>query len=115
MPELKVIDMDDAMNRVDHDRELYTELVQVFFEEYDSQIKSLEDAVTQRDINRIGAVAHSLKSALGNIGARSSQALALALEKAAKSSEGRSGDLVQDLKTEVERARAELSELGFLL
>ncbi len=83
-----VLDFDGAMDRVDGDRELYFELIDMFFEDADRNLESLQQAVKNQDCKQVESLAHSMKSALGNLGAMSSFQAAFALEKA-----GRAGDV----------------------
>ena len=80
MKEFPVFDRAAALERIDNDGEFYRELVSIFFEDYPQaqQQLSTADMATEKLI----AVAHSLKSALGNIGAMQAFAAAKTLEDA---------------------------------
>jgi HPt (histidine-containing phosphotransfer) domain-containing protein len=89
MNEFPVFDRTAAFERIDNDGEFYKELVSIFFEDYPQAQKTLnnDDTATEELI----AVAHSLKSALGNIGAMQAFAAAKTLEDALRQA-GRSSE-----------------------
>ena len=78
------IDMKEVMERVQDDRELLMELLQIFSEDFVEKKKSLSDAVAQQNFDELKNITHSLKGASGNISAKKLHAAFLDLEQTAK-------------------------------
>ena len=97
-----VFDSAEAFERVDNDKELFFELVDMFFEDYEEVIKGIEQAITSQESKPLEERAHSIKSALGNLGAMQAFNLALSLEKSGReeSVDGVSG-VFEQLKASV--------------
>ena len=113
MSDSKAFDKEGALERVDDDLELFFELVDMFFSEYEQQLVTLRGAVDSGTAKELEETAHSIKSALGNIGAMRAFDQAFILEKKGReeSLEGASDELsklesyVSEYKTEVEAFR----------
>lgn len=94
------------------DMELLAEVVGVFLEQKDIQVKELDDACAAADPKRISESAHKLKGGLLTIGAAATAEVARQLE-----SQGRKADLTDlsaaqaRLHTEMERLLPALKEL----
>ena len=111
MVEPLVFDCENAMKRVDGDRELYSELLEMFFQEYPQMIEKLREARNKSDARKIQEYAHSMKSALGNLGAMKAFALAQVIEK--NSMQGRLEIIDSNIKTledEVEKYKVAVAE-----
>ncbi len=80
MAEPLIFDRDAALNRVDGDQELYSELVDMFFEEYPRMLSEIKEARKTGEAKKIQESAHSMKSALGNLGAMKAFAIAQVIE-----------------------------------
>ena len=80
MTEPLIFDAENALKRVDGDRELYSELVNIFFEEYSQMLENIREARRKGDGKKVQEVAHSMKSALGNLGAMRAFGLAQVME-----------------------------------
>jgi len=101
-----VFNQEDAMQRVDNDRELYAELITMFFGEWPTSVANLEEACRRQAASEVEHIAHSMKSALGNLGAMRSYRMAIKIEMAAKSSNITEATAsLEQLKTEVEEFR----------
>ena len=101
-----VFDTQGALARVEGDRALLAELIQIFSEEYISQLGALEAAVHSQDAQSIQAVAHSLKSSLGNVGAMKAAETARELEFAGKTRRlSEATVLLAAIKSDVENFR----------
>lgn len=87
MKESKIFDIEGAMARLDNDKNLYRELVAIFEGEYPSSMEKMSAAIRAQDKKELETSAHSIKGALGNIGAMVSYDLAYELEI-----KGRTGD-----------------------
>jgi two-component system, sensor histidine kinase and response regulator len=86
--ELPIFDVQDAMERVEGDRELLAELVALFLEDYLSQLDKLHQAIRENHSQQVERLAHSLKSALANLSAKRAANTACQLETL-----GRAGNL----------------------
>jgi len=103
-----VFAVQDALDRVDQDIELLKDLIQIFFREYDKNLRELDAALSGGDSIVYKRVAHSLKGAAANVGAMIvSQAAAgmEALDGAGQRKDGKR--LLQDLAQAVEDFRKE--------
>lgn len=65
----QVFDKEGALDRVDQDKELLFELLDLFYEDLESQMTELRAAVQADQSELLEERAHSLKSAVGNLGA----------------------------------------------
>jgi HPt (histidine-containing phosphotransfer) domain-containing protein len=83
-----VFDESEALARVGGDRELLRELVGSFLQECPRWLEEVRAAVGRRDPARLRRAAHTLKGALGTLGAAVAFEAAQALETM-----GRDGDL----------------------
>ena len=86
------------MARLDDDRELLRELVEIYVEEEPELLGQIREALAVGDTDAVRRSAHSLKGAVSNFAAAPARVLAEALEFA-----GRDGDL--------DRARGALAAL----
>ena len=64
-----IIDVDDALDRVQDDKELFLELLDIFQEDYVEKRRHLGQFVAANDLEQAANTAHSLKGAAGNISA----------------------------------------------
>lgn len=95
----KIIDLKDVLERVQDDKELLVELLDIYQEDFVIKRKALGDAIAANDIPRIKEVAHSMKGASGNISAKPMFAACLKLESLAK--EGKT-DGMQEVATAID-------------
>lgn len=79
-----VIDMKEVLDRVQDDRELLMELLQIFTQDYEEKDKILKDAIGKKDFEQVKNIAHSIKGASGNIAAKQLHASFLQLEQMAR-------------------------------
>lgn len=75
-----VINREQLLERVDGDFELLEELLNVFVEEFPSQLKEVEEAILTNDSEKLRKSAHRLKGALGNLAAEEAYGTAIAME-----------------------------------
>lgn len=66
----KIVDMDEVLERVDGDRELFFELIDIFEEDYQEKMKEVDECIKKENFDRIKEIAHSLKGSSGNISAK---------------------------------------------
>lgn len=83
----KVFDKDAVLERCDNDSELVKELMTLFIEDYPRSIGEVEQAVKNGNSSAISRTAHSIKSALGNLGAMIAYQTAYDIEVSAKKGE----------------------------
>jgi two-component system, sensor histidine kinase and response regulator len=74
------LDLAAAMMVADGERELLQEMMEVLLAEYPAQLATLRTALHHGDARRLERTAHSLKGALGAVGATRAQGLAQQLE-----------------------------------
>ncbi len=103
------LDKEALLERAGHDIELAHEIVSIFLEECPGWLASLHAALDEEDPAEVQRVAHTLKGAVGNFGAKGASDLALLLERM-----GREGNLddaepiADQLELELERLRPAL-------
>jgi len=107
-----VFHKDDAMQRVDNDLELFAELVTMFSDDWPKSVASLEDACRRQAVTEVQHIAHSIKSALGNLGGMRAYRVAFKIEIAAKSGNiTEATALLESFKSEVEEFKKEAQAL----
>ena len=79
-----VVDLPEVLERVQNDRELLLELLDIFLNDCPSKIKAIHEAVRTKDFEKLKEVSHSMKGASGNISAKKINAAFLAIEQKAK-------------------------------
>ncbi len=108
-----IIDTADVMARVDGDRELLAELVEIFREQARELVAALHEAVTAADAERVEHLAHTLRGSVANFGAHDTVRIAQELELAGRSGHlDNAASLVTELATHVaaiERALTAIS------
>lgn len=109
---VQAIDPEVVLERVDGDLEFLQELADLFFENSDALLASLQEAIDSADASNAGSVAHALKGAVGNFGAMRAYNLAYELEKM-----GKSGNLTQarqkfaELQSELEAVKTQIYQM----
>ena len=66
-----IIDLKDALERVQDDKELLLELFDIFMEDFVGKYAALKEAQAKGDCAAFQMLSHGLKGATGNISARS--------------------------------------------
>jgi two-component system sensor histidine kinase/response regulator len=79
------IDVSQLLDRLDGDRALLAELVDVFRADFPGNLNAIQQAIDQQDANGLRSAAHSLKGALANLSAIEASALAAELDAIGKS------------------------------
>ncbi len=80
----KTLDAEDFMERVQGDKELFFELLDIFVSDFHSKRKLLEEAIAGKDKQTVEHVAHFLKGSCGNISAGPLRTIFHELEKKGK-------------------------------
>lgn len=63
-----------------YDKDVIVEIIDLFFEEYPERVKSLEEAINQKDYDLLKTTAHSLKGVISHFHAEEPRSLAKELE-----------------------------------
>jgi len=106
MPE-ECVDLNEVLERVQHDRELLLELFQIFLDDCPKKIEALKSAVKQADVQKIKDIAHSMKGASGNIAAKKINATFIIIEQMAKDNKiGEIRDKIGELDSQLAELRA---------
>ena len=93
-----------ALTHIGGDRELLTELLEIFLEDCPLRMQALKDAAAAADSRRLGDAAHTLKGALRVLGATGAADRALELETLGRS--GRcdgAAELIGALEPEIDQ------------
>ncbi|NDC37635.1 MAG: Hpt domain-containing protein [Proteobacteria bacterium] len=114
MTEILIFDFAGVMGRLDQDEALFRELLQVFREEYPKLDAALVQAVSGGEAPLVTLHAHSLKGALGNVGAARASDAAKLLEFASRRGEAAQyQSLLGTLRNEVEQYLEEIKKSGY--
>jgi len=101
-----LIDKAGGIRRTGGDFELYHELMDLFFEQSEEQIKALDVAIKNRQAQSIRELAHSIKGAAGNLGVNYVQQSALVLEQIGFENQlDRAEEAISTLKMEIHRVK----------
>ena len=107
-----IIDLPDLLERVQDDKELLLELLDIFQEDFLIKRQTLEEAIAKSDIVKVKEVAHSMKGASGNISAKRMYATCLELEQLAKSGQNTGmQDLFKTINGQFEEVKANALKL----
>jgi len=107
-----IIDLRELLSRVDGDKTLLRELIDLFLEDYPDLMTQIHDAISSGDADGLVRSAHTLKGAVGNFAAKSVSDTTLRLEQLA-----RTGDLTHadeaytDLESNIDLLKHELTML----
>lgn len=80
----EALDVDDFMARVQNDKDLFFELLDIFINDYYKKRKELEKAIRDSDYESVEHVAHFLMGSCGNISAGSLRTIFHDLEQKGK-------------------------------
>lgn len=75
------IDLSNLLARVEYDRELLSDLLLVFTQEFPQTCRSLRDAIERRDRTQVQISAHTLKGMLSSLSFVKAAALAIRIER----------------------------------
>jgi signal transduction histidine kinase/sensor domain CHASE-containing protein/HPt (histidine-containing phosphotransfer) domain-containing protein len=105
------VDLTVLMGIVDGDKALMSELGEIFLQDYPVQMIELGKAIENGNAGQLERAAHSLKSALGSIGAKSAWRLAYELETMGRTTRlHKAATILQQLAAELERLTAFLAD-----
>jgi len=83
----QALDVDDFMERVQGDQELFFELLDIFIKDYYLKRQSLQEAIANKDHVTVEHVSHFLKGSCSNISAGTLKTIFDELEKKGKSND----------------------------
>jgi len=113
-----ILDLKELMERVQDDKELLLELLDIFIEDFDKKKKALQEAIEETNYEQIRNIAHSLKGATGNISAKDLRVIFTDMEEMGKKSDITGiEDLILSMSAQfevllgrIEEVKAELAE-----
>ncbi len=95
----KILDIDNALRRLDNDLDLFKELINIFIEDTFVRISELKSAINHGDISTLERTAHTIKGSASNIGAIEISKAAKSLEFMAKDKEiDKANDYIKELE-----------------
>ena len=114
----EIIDLKEVLDRVQNDRELLIELLDIFLEDCPPKINAIKEAVAKKDFLQLRDIAHSMKGASGNISAKNINASFLQIEQMAKNNDLNSIDVslkeldkrFEELKTYSKKLKEDLKK-----
>jgi len=109
----RVVDWSSAFDTVGGHRPLLIDLIQVFLKEKDTMVEAVDKGIQAKDEQNVRIAAHSLKGALGHLGALSASEKANELETLAGNSPVDMKvcqELVVDLKEDLEAVTREFEK-----
>ncbi|HOE11660.1 MAG TPA: response regulator [bacterium] len=106
------LDVPELMDRVDHNRNLLSEIVAMFVRESCRLMDRIQEAIENHDAQSLAASAHALKGAIGNFATRAAHKAASKLEKLGlENSLQNAPEVYRVLEIEVDRLREALLDL----
>lgn len=105
------INMEEALSRMEGDRELLCEIAGLFLAQIPHLLSDLTQSLDRQDAGTLRRTAHSLKGSAGNLGASVVYATAARVEQLAVCEQVGIADAVRQLALEVDELRVALEEL----
>ena len=97
----EIVDLKEVLERVQDDKELLLELLDIFIEDYPIKIETIRQGVKDKDFEKLRDASHSLKGASGNIAAKRINMLIVQVEQLVKMN---TTDGIEDLLKNLEQA-----------
>ena len=108
----EIIDVPEFMDRVQEDKDLLKELLDIFVEDFDQKRVKLTEAVATKDFETIKSIGHSIKGASGNISAKFVRAVCIKLEtRGMEKNDSGLEDLLKDLDREYDALKKRIVTL----
>jgi len=103
---MAIIDWDQFNENFQYyDKEIITEVIDIFVDEYEVRISNMQKNIEERDYTNLAFNAHSFKSVIGNYMAPKAYELTRKLEELAKTN---SGEGIPEIFTEMKSTTKEL-------
>ncbi len=80
-----IIDLDDVLGRIQGDKELLVELIEIFLDDCPQKVSEIKKCFEISDFGQLSELSHSIKGAAANIGAKKISYTFLQAEEAANS------------------------------
>ena len=110
-----VFDSNELLKRLDGDKELFNELLDIFLRDIPLRLERLKHALGGNDTRLATQQAHTVKGASANIGANAMRDAAFEIEMAARDNRlDMALSLVRRLKQEFEKFRSFLTDIALL-
>ena len=107
-----IIDLKDVLDRVQDDKELLLELLDIYIEDFVTKRTALVEAIASKDLTKVKEVAHSMKGASGNISAKRMYDSCLKLEQLARSNDTNGlEDLAKTVDSQFEEIKVNAAKL----
>jgi two-component system sensor histidine kinase/response regulator len=99
------VNLPELLARVDNDRDLLCELIEIFREEFPRLLQELQQSVAREDVNKVETASHALKGMLSGLSATRATAITSRLEQMGR--EGKTSGITEALAL-LERETADL-------
>ena len=108
----EAIDLKEALERIQDDKDLLLELFEIYCEDHATKMGELRTAVSKNDVEQIKRIAHSLKGASGNISAKKLHVAFLGLEQQAKGNDlVRASQTIAEIDRIYDEAKASMAKI----
>lgn len=110
--ENSVFSLEKALEQVVGDREMLKEVINIYRQEYPKQLEEIRQAINQKDTEALKFIAHAIKGAVSNFGAKPAFETALALENVGKSKDlSNAENVFNKLTAELKRLDEEFKKI----
>jgi two-component system, sensor histidine kinase and response regulator len=107
-----ILDIPTLKDRLDGDKDLFFELVEIFAADFDEHKRLLHEAISKSDAATICSRAHTVKGALANLSAMKASAWAFELEKQGRHNQvSDSGKTFQELLKSIDEFNQRVNEV----
>ena len=111
-PQKEIVNTSAIMERVDGDRELLNEIVELFLAECPKLVSNIKEAIAKQDSKTLEYAAHTLKGAVGNLAASATYDCAQELENMGRNDTLSGVEIAyQELEKNIERLKPVLTAL----
>ena len=108
-PSQGALNLPELLVRVDNDRDLLRELIEIFKVDFPVLLKQLQSEIIRREMGSIENTSHALKGMLSGLAAMPAASIASAIEQMARGGDGSGlSEAVTNLEREFERLLPEL-------
>ena len=104
--ENEVLDLEEFLERVQDDKKLLLELLDIFVQDFKEKRTQMGEAVRNKDIDQIKKITHALKGSSGNISAKLLRLVIVQLENMGKNNDLNGAD---EALSEMDRKFEELT------
>ncbi len=109
---VEVLDIKEFLERIQNDKSLFWELLDIFVEDFQQKKGQLREALQKNDATQVRKLAHALKGSSANISAHQLAVVLLELEKKGKNNDLSGVDvLLTDMENKFEALLVRISRL----